>query len=67
MHKCKAECLYTEKTKITKKKYNDIRQKYILASAEKVGNLLHYEENSLITMGDCDHCCLLTINYCHEE
>lgn len=50
-----------------KKKSNGINQKYILAKAEGVGNLMYYYENSLITMGDYDHCCLMTVNYYCKE
>lgn len=50
-----------------KKKCNYINQKYILANAEGVGNLMYYYENSMITMGDYDHCCLMTVNYYHKE
>lgn len=50
-----------------RKKYNDINQKYILTNAEGVGNLMYYYENSLITMGDYDHCCLMNVNYYHKE
>lgn len=48
------------------KKCNDINRKYILANAEGVGNLMYHYENSLITMGDYDHCCLMTANYYHK-
>lgn len=50
-----------------KKKYNGINQKYILANTEGVGNLMYYYKNSLITMSDYDHCCLMTVNYYHKE
>lgn len=50
-----------------KKKAMASTKSTFLAKDEEVGNLMYYYENSLITMGDYDHCCLMTVNYYCKE